>query len=46
MIDIFTKCVTATPIKSKQIPDVLAGIMEGIVKTGHKPITLYIYIYI
>ena len=30
MIDIFSKFTVVVPIKSKQPPDLLAGIMEGI----------------
>ena len=37
MIDIFTKFLTVIPIKSKQIGDVAAGIIEGIHKMGKKP---------
>ena len=37
LIDIFTKYVTVIPIKSKQPPDVLAGLMEGINKMSKKP---------
>ena len=36
MVDIFTKYTQVVPIKSKQIPDVLAGIMECTHKNGWK----------
>ena len=41
LIDIFTKYATVIPIKSKQPPDVLAGLMEGLNKMDKKPRTLY-----
>jgi len=41
MIDIFDKYCSAIPIKTKQPPDVLAGIMESIHKMGGKPICIY-----
>jgi hypothetical protein len=41
IIDIFDKFCSAIPIKTKQPPDVLAGIIEGIHKLGGNP--LYIY---
>ena len=41
MIDIFSKYATAIPIASKTPPDVIAGIMEGIVKMGGKPKMIY-----
>ena len=41
MIDIFSKYATAIPIASKTPPDVIAGIMEGIVKMGVKPKMIY-----
>ena len=37
LIDIFSKYATVIPIKSKEPPDVLAGIMEGLQKMGDKP---------
>ena len=37
MIDIFSKFAVVVPIKSKQPPDLLAGIMEGINRMGKKP---------
>ena len=41
MIDIFSKFALVIPIKSKQPPDLLAGIMEGINKMGKKPKMFY-----
>ena len=41
LIDIFTKYCVVIPIKSKQPPDVLAGLMEGINKHGKKPKLIY-----
>ena len=41
LIDIFSKFAVVIPIKSKQPPDLLAGIMEGINKTGKKPELVY-----
>ena len=41
MIDIFNKFALVIPIKSKQPPDLLAGIMEGINKMGKKPKMFY-----
>ena len=41
MIDIFSKFAVVVPIKSKQPPDLLAGIMEGINKMGKKPELVY-----
>jgi hypothetical protein len=41
MIDIFTKYIVVIPIKSKQIGDVAAGIIEGIHKMDHKPKIIY-----
>ena len=41
LIDIFTKYATVIPIKSKQPPNVLAGLMEGINKMSKKPRMLY-----
>ena len=41
MIDIFSKYATAIPIASKTPPDVIAGIMERIVKMGGKPKMIY-----
>ena len=41
MIDIFSKFAVVVPIKSKQPPDLLAGIMEGINKMGKKPKMFY-----
>lgn len=37
MVDIFSKYATTVPIKTKQVPDVAAGILEGFVKIGGKP---------
>ena len=41
LIDIFSKYATVIPIKSKEPPDVLAGIMEGLQKMGDKPKMFY-----
>ena len=41
LIDIFTKYATVIPIKTKQPPDVLAGLIEGLQKMGKKPKLLY-----
>ena len=41
MIDIFSKYATAIPIASKTPPDVIAGIMEGLVKMGGKSKMIY-----
>ena len=41
VIDIFSKFAVVVPIKSKQPPDLLAGIMEGINKMGKKPELVY-----
>ena len=41
LIDIFSKFATVIPIASKQPPDVLAGIMEGIKKMGGKAKMIY-----
>eukprot|EP00971_Amphidinium_carterae_P348503 6490527-Amphidinium_carterae.1 len=41
MVDIFSKYTQAVKLKSKQIGDVLAGIMECINKMGGKPETIY-----
>ena len=41
LIDIFRKYATVIPIASKQPPDVLAGIMEGVKKMGGKPKMIY-----
>ena len=38
---IFSKYATLIPTKSKQPPDVLAGLMEGLQKMGKKPKLLY-----
>ena len=40
-IDIFSKWMTVVPIKSKQPPDVLAGVMECIQKMGKKCEIIY-----
>ena len=37
LIDIFSKYATVIPIKSKEPPDMLAGIMEGLQKMGDRP---------
>ena len=41
LIDIFRKYASVRPIASKQPPDVLAGIMEGVSKMGGKPKMIY-----
>ena len=41
VIDIFSKFAVVVPITSKQPPDLLAGIMEGINKMGKKPELVY-----
>ena len=41
LIDIFSKYATVIPIKSKEPPDVLAGILEGLQKMGDKPKMFY-----
>ena len=41
LVDIFSKYATVIPIKSKEPPDVLAGIMEGLQKMGDKPNMFY-----
>ena len=41
LIDIFSKYATVIPIKTKQPPDVLAGLIEGLQKMGKKPKLLY-----
>ena len=41
LIDIFSKFATVIPIKSKEPPDVLAGIMEGLQNMGKKPKMFY-----
>ena len=41
LIDIFSKYATVIPVKSKEPPDVLAGIMEGLQKMGDKPKLFY-----
>ena len=41
MIDVFSKFMAVVAIKSKDPPDVLAGIMEGIQKMGGKPQRFY-----
>ena len=41
MIDIFSKYATCIPIKTKQVPDVAAGILEGFVKMNGKPKMIY-----
>ena len=41
LIDIFTRYSTAIPIKPKQPPDILAGVMEGMQKMKGKPETIY-----
>ena len=40
-IDVFTKWMSIVPIKSKQPPDVLAGIMESIKNMGKKSQLIY-----
>ena len=41
MIDIFTKYAVAIPLASRADGDVSAGVMEGFVKVGRKPQTIY-----
>ena len=41
LIDIFTRYSTVIPIKSKQPPDILAGVMEGMQKMKGKPEIVY-----
>ena len=41
MLDIFSKYALVIPIESKETPDVIAGIMEGINKMGHIPKIIY-----
>ena len=41
MIDSFSKFATVVILKSKQIPDMLAGILEGFQNMGGKPDTIY-----
>ena len=41
LIDIFTRYSTVIPIKSKQPPDILAGVMEGMQKLKGKPQSIY-----
>ena len=41
LLDIFSKDATVIPIKSKEPPDMLAGIMEGLQKMGDKPKMFY-----
>ena len=41
LIDIFSKYATVIPIKSKEPPDMLAGIMEGLQKMGDNPNMFY-----
>ena len=41
LIDIFSKYATVIPIKSKEPPEMLAGIMEGLQKMGDKPKMFY-----
>ena len=41
MIDIFSKYATVIPIRSKETPDVLAGMMEGFQKMGGNPKSIY-----
>ena len=41
LTDVFSKYATVRPIKSKDPPDVLAGIMEGLQKKGDKPKMFY-----
>ena len=41
LIDIFSKYAVVLPIPSKNPPDVLAGILEGIQKMGDKPDMIY-----
>ena len=41
LIDIFTRYSTVIPIKSKQPPDILAGVLEGMQKMKGKPEIIY-----
>ena len=41
LIDIFSKYAAVIPVRSKEPPDVLAGIMEGLQKMGDKPKMFY-----
>ena len=41
LIDVFTKYAVIVPIKSKDPPDYLAGLMEGLNKMNSKPELLY-----
>jgi hypothetical protein len=41
MVDIFSKFVSAVPVKSKQIPEVLEAVKQCIHKMGGKPMTIY-----
>ena len=41
LIDKFTRYSTVIPIKSKQPPDILAGVMEGMQKMKGKPEIIY-----
>ena len=41
LIDIFTSYSTVIPVKSKQPPDIIAGVMEGIQKMKGKPEIIY-----
>ena len=41
MIDIFTKYMSVIPLKSKEIGDVTAGLLEGFVKLGGTPEMIY-----
>jgi hypothetical protein len=41
MIDIFTKYATCVSISSKATADVIAGVLEGFQKMGHKPKMIY-----
>ena len=41
LTDILTRYSTVIPIKSKQPPDILAGVMEGMQKMKGKPEIIY-----
>ena len=41
LIDVFSKYAVVVPIKSKDPPDYLAGLMEGLNKMNNKPELLY-----
>ena len=41
LIDVFTKYAVVVPIKSKDPPDYLAGMMEGLNKMNNKPELIY-----